>query len=148
MALLSDLMLPLHSVANSAGYRLGDYRETLSLKALIEIFARAMLDRPPSDGSIGAYRRNNDLVAFLQDGKAYVNENGNSKNIEVWVKSLSVKEARRHLHNVNIFSISHASRPFVSTSDPLWFRKALPDYAVHIHRLDPYLLLVNHTLEL
>ena len=103
MALLSGLMLPLHSVANSGGYLLGDYRETLSLKALTEMFARAMLDRPPSDGSIGAYRRKNDLVACLQDGKAYVNENENSKNIEVWVKSLSVKEARRHLHNVNMF---------------------------------------------
>ena len=60
MALFSGLMLPLHSVANSGGYLLGDYRETLSLKALTEMFARAMLDRPPSDGSIGAYRRKND----------------------------------------------------------------------------------------
>ena len=103
MALLSGLMLPLHSVANSCGYLLGDYRETLSLKALTEMFSRAMLDRPPSDGSIGAYRRKNDLVACLQDGKAYVNENENLKNIEVWIKSLSVKEERRHLNNVNLF---------------------------------------------
>ena len=103
MALFSGLMLPLHSVANSGGYLLRDYRETLSLKALTEMFARAMLDRPPSDRSIGAYRRKNDLVACLQDGKAYVNENENLKNIEVWIKSLSVKEARRHLNNVNLF---------------------------------------------
>ena len=112
MARLSGLMLPLHREDNSDGYLLGGYVETLSLEDLTEIFARAMLDRSRSNyDSAEAYRRKRDMAVRLQDGNAYVNSNENLKNIGVWTKSLSVKEARRHLDNVNIclYSSCHVS---------------------------------------
>ena len=96
-------MLPLFPADNSTGYLLGDYMETVSLEVLTETFAGAMLDRLHSDReSIEAYRKKHEMVVRLQDAKTYVNSNENLKNIDVWTKSLSVKEARRHLDNVNI----------------------------------------------
>ena len=87
--------------------------ETLSLEDLAEIFARAMLDRSRSNyDSAEAYRRKRDMAVRLQDGNAYVNSNENLKNIGVWTKSLSVKEARRHLDNVNIFLYSSCFMSF------------------------------------